>query len=140
MQQLRINHSNQMRIRQFLICAIMLLLATSLYGNEAEEIRMKLPRMRGEARLEALSRLYDLSLESDDYQLQLKCLYDHLYEARRQGNVKNVCADLLTRALFFYNYDQNDSLFFYAREDLGYLSEHEDWYRFYRLWFSLANT
>jgi tetratricopeptide (TPR) repeat protein len=90
--------------------------------------------------LEALGRLYDLSLESDDYQLQLNCLYDHLHEARRQGNVKNVCADLLTRALFFYNYDLNDSLFFYVREDLGYLSEHKDWYRFYRLWFSLANT
>ena len=129
-----------MRIRRFLICAILLLSATSLYGNEAEEIRMKLPRMRGEARLEALGRLYDLSLESDDYRMQLKCLYDHLNEARRQGNVKNVCADLLTRALFFYNYDLNDSLFFYVREDLGYLSEHKDWYRFYRLWFSLANT
>ena len=129
-----------MRIRQFLICAILLLSATSLYGNEAEEIRNKLPRMRGEARLEALGRLYDLSLESDDYQLQLKCLYDHLHEARRQGDVKNVCADLLTRALFFYNYDQNDSLFRYVREDLDYLSKHGEWYRFYRLWFCLANT
>lgn len=129
-----------MRIRPFLICAILLLIATSLYGNEAEEIRKQLPQLRGKERLNALGRLYDISLESDDYQLQLKCLYDRLAESRRQGNVKEVCADLLTRALFFYNNEQNDSLFHYGREDLNYLAKNGSWYPFYRLWFSLANT
>lgn len=129
-----------MRIRPFLICAFLLLIATSLYGNEAEEIRKQLPQLRGEERLNALGRLYEISLESDDYQQQLKCLYDRLAESRRQGNVKEVCADLLTRALFFYNNEQNDSLFRYGREDLDYLAKNENWYPFYRLWFSLANT
>jgi len=129
-----------MRIRQFQICAILLLIATSLYGNEAEELRKRLPQLKGEERLNVLGRMFDISLESDDYQLQLKCLYDHLEEARRQGKVDEVCADLLTRALFFYNNEQNDSLFLYGREDLDYLSKHDDWNRFYRLWFSLANA
>ena len=129
-----------MRIRFFLTCAVLLLNALFLYGNEAEEIRKQLPQLGGEQKLEALGRLLDISMESDDYQLQLQCLYDHLKEARRQGDVNNVSADILTRALFFYNHDQNDSLFRYVREDLDYLSKHEVWDRFYRLWFCLANT
>ena len=129
-----------MGIRQFLICAIMLLFATSLYGSEAEEIRRTLPQLKGEEKLDALSRLLDISRESDEFQSQINCLYDHLNEARRQGDVENECADLLTRAMLFYNCDQNDSLFFYVRGDLDYLEKHEQWTRFYRLWYFLANT
>lgn len=129
-----------MRIRLFLIGAVLLLNALSLYGNEAEEIRKKLPQLKGEEKLEALGRLYDLSLENDDYQMQLQCLYDQLNEARRQGAVNHIGADLLTRALFFYNHDQNDSLFRYVREDLDYLKKRGQWFRFYRLWFCLTNT
>ena len=77
-----------MGIRQFLICAMLLLSATSLYGNEAEEIRKRLPQLKGEEKLEALSRLLDISRESDDLQLQINRLYDHLNEARRQRNVE----------------------------------------------------
>jgi serine phosphatase RsbU (regulator of sigma subunit) len=129
-----------MDIRQFLICAILLLSATSLYGNEAEGIRNRLPQLRGEEKLEALSRLLEISRESDDFQLQINCLYAHLNEARRQGIVKDICADLLTRATLFYNHDENDSLFCYAREDLDYVGKHKLWVEFYRMWFLLANT
>ena len=96
--------------------------------------------MKGEEKLDALSRLLDISRESDEFQSQINCLYDHLNEARRQGDVENECADLLTRAMLFYNCDQNDSLFFYVRGDLDYLERHEQWTRFYRLWYFLANT
>ena len=129
-----------MGIRQFLICAMLLLSATSLYGNEAEEIRKRLPQLKGEEKLEALSRLLDISRENDDFQSQINCLYDHLNEARRQGNVEQESADLLTRCALFYNNDLNDSLFYYVRGDLDYLAKHEQWMRFYRLWYSLANT
>ena len=129
-----------MGIRQFLICAMLLLSATSLYGNEAEEIRKRLPQLKGEEKLEALSRLLDISRENDDFQSQINCLYDHLDEARRQGNVEQESADLLTRGALFYNNDLNDSLFYYVRGDLDYLAKHEQWMRFYRLWYSLANT
>ena len=129
-----------MGIRQFLICAMLLLFATSLYGNEAEEIRKRLPQLKGEEKLEALSRLLDISRENDDFQSQINCLYDHLNEARRQGNVEQESADLLTRGVLFYNNDLNDSLFHYVRGDLDYLAKHEQWMRFYRLWYLLANT
>ena len=119
---------------------MLLLSATSLYGNEAEEIRKRLPQLKGEEKLEALSRLLDISRENDDFQSQINCLYDHLDEARRQGNVEQESADLLTRGALFYNNDLNDSLFYYVRGDLDYLAKHEQWMRFYRLWYSLANT
>lgn len=129
-----------MGIRQFLICAMLLLSATSLYGNEAEEIRRTLPHLEGENKLEALSRLFNISMESYDYQSQINCLYAHLNEARHQGKTKEVCADLLTRASLFYNHDENDSLFRYARKDLDYIAKYRQWVEFYRLWSLLANT
>ena len=119
---------------------MLLLFATSLYGDEAEEIRKRLPQLKGEEKLEALSCLLDISRESDDFQLQINCLYDHLDEARRQRNLEQEGADLLTRGVLFYNNDLNDSLFHYVRGDLDYLAKHEQWMRFYRLWYLLANT
>ena len=91
-----------MGIRQFLICAIMLLFATSLYGNKADEIRKKLPQLKGEEKMVALGKLFEISREGDDFQLQICCLNDHLNEARRQGKVEQECDDLLTRAMLFY--------------------------------------
>ena len=129
-----------MRIHRFLICAVLLLSATVLYSDEAEEIRKKLPKLQGEKKLAALGRLHDLSRENDDYNQQLTCLYAHLNEARRQGNVEEQCADLLSRGILFYNYDLDDSLFYYVRGDMQFLAKHEEWEKCYRLWYYLANT
>ena len=129
-----------MRIHRFLICAVLLLSATILYSGEAEEIRKELPKLQGEKKLAALGRLHDLSRENDDYNQQLTCLYAHLNEARRQGNVEEQCADLLSRGILFYNYDLDDSLFYYVRGDMQFLAKHEEWEKCYRLWYYLANT
>lgn len=129
-----------MRIHRFLICAVLLLSATVLYSDEAEEIRKKLPKLQGEKKLAALERLLDISMENDDYQSQINSLYAHMNEARRQGNSDDEGADLLTRCLLFYNNDQNDSLLYYARGDLKTLAKNGQWMLYYRMWFSLANT
>ena len=129
-----------MRIHRFLICAVLLLSATVLYSDEAEELRRSLPKLQGEKKLAALERLLDISMENDDYQSQIKSLYAHMNEARRQGNSDDEGADLLTRCLLFYNNDQNDSLFYYARGDLKTLAKNGQWMLYYRMWFSLANT
>ena len=129
-----------MRIHRFLICAVLLLSATVLYSDEAEEIRRSLPKLQGEEKLAALERLLDISMENDDYQSQINCLYAHMNEARRQGNSDDEGADLLTRCLLFYNNDQNDSLLYYARGDLKTLAKNGQWVLYDRMWFSLANT
>lgn len=129
-----------MRIHRFLICAVLLLSATVLYSDEAEEIRRSLPKLQGEEKLAALERLLDISMENDDYQSQINCLYAHMNEARRQGNSDDEGADLLTRCLLFYNNDQNDSLLYYARGDLKTLAKNGQWALYDRMWFSLANT
>ena len=129
-----------MRIHRFLICAVLLLSATVLYSDEAEELRSSLPKLQGEKKLAALERLLDISMENDDYQSQINSLYAHMNEARRQGNSDDEGADLLTRCLLFYNNDQNDSLLYYARGDLKTLAKNGQWMLYYRMWFSLANT
>lgn len=129
-----------MRIHRFLICAVLLLSATVLYSDEAEELRRSLPKLQGEKKLAALERLLDISMENDDYQSQINSLYAHMNEARRQGNSDDEGADLLTRCLLFYNNDQNDSLLYYARGDLKTLAKNGQWMLYYRMWFSLANT
>lgn len=129
-----------MRIHRFLICAVLLLSATVLYSDEAEELRRSLPKLQGEKKLAALERLLDISMENDDYQSQINCLYAHMNEARRQGNSDDEGADLLTRCLLFYNNDQNDSLLYYARGDLKTLAKNGQWVLYDRMWFSLANT
>jgi len=129
-----------MRIHRFLICAVLLLSATVLYSDEAEEIRKKLPKLQGEKKLAALERLLDISMENDDYQSQINSLYAHMNEARRQGNSDDEGADLLTRCLLFYNNDQNDSLLYYVRGDLKTLAKNGQWVLYDRMWFSLANT
>lgn len=129
-----------MRIHRFLICAVLLLSATVLYSDEAEELRRSLPKLQGEEKLAALERLLDISMENDDYQSQINCLYAHMNEARRQGNSDDEGADLLTRCLLFYNNDQNDSLLYYARGDLKTLAKNGQWVLYDRMWFSLANT
>jgi len=129
-----------MRIHRFLICAVLLLSATVLYSDEAEELRRSLPKLQGEKKLAALERLLDISMENDDYQSQMNSLYAHMNEARRQGNSDDEGADLLTRCLLFYNNDQNDSLLYYARGDLKTLAKNGQWMLYYRMWFSLANT
>ena len=129
-----------MRKCRFLICVILLLVATYLYSSEAEEIRLKLPQLSGTERLNALGRLIELSKENDDYQTQLICLNEHLYEARQQKNTEEVCKDLLDRGILFYNNDLNDSLYRYVRDDLRYLAKYQKWVNYYRLWYYLANT
>ena len=129
-----------MRIHRFLICAVLLLSATVLYSDEAEELRRSLPKLQGEKKLAALERLLDISMENDDYQSQINCLYAHMNEARRQGNSDDEGMDLLTRCLLFYNNDQNDSLLYYARGDLKTLAKNGQWVLYDRMWFSLANT
>ena len=129
-----------MRILQCLICAMLLSFATDLYGDEAEELRQLLPTLSGRQKLDALARLHDLSRESNDPQEELNCLYDHLNEARRQGDIKEQCGDLVSRDVLFYNYDLNDSLYHYVRDDMKFLARHDQWEQFYRLWYFLANT
>ena len=129
-----------MRKCRFLICVTLLLVATNLYSNGAEEIRLKLPKLSGIERLNALGRLIELSKENDDYQTQLLCLNEHLHEARQQKNTEEECKDLLDRGILYYNNDLNDSLYRYVREDLRYLAKYQKWVNYYRLWYYLANT
>lgn len=124
-----------------LLAGLLLLVSTlTLYGTEAEEIRKQLPSLKGEQRLAALGRLYDLSLENDGFNEQLTCLYGYLNEAQLQDNKKSEGEARKLRIILFYNNDQNDSLIYYAPDDLNFLRENKQWEIYYRVWSLLVNT
>ena len=119
---------------------ICLLLAVCLYGNEADEIRATLSQKKAKVKLAALARLCELSLETDDYQEQWRCQNDYYQETVRQGDVKEQGDAIMMRTILFYNNVQNDSIYYYTRNDLRFLEKHKLWEQYYRVWSYLANT
>ena len=129
-----------MNLNRAVAAVILLCLSICLYGSEVEEIKKLLPSLTGKKRLDALSTLCELSLETDDYDTQWKYLNDYLDEARRQGNAKETGDAIMMRTLLFYNSVQNDSIYRYIPDDLQYLSKNEQWNTYYRVWSYYANT
>jgi serine phosphatase RsbU (regulator of sigma subunit) len=107
---------------------------------DADDIKKQLEHAQGKEKLDLLCHQYELSLEGDDYGLQWKCINDYLMEARSQGNHKETCDALWMRMMLFYNYDQNDSVFHYAQEDLHFVREYGSMDRFYEMWSYLVNA
>ena len=107
---------------------------------DADDIKKQLEHAQGKEKLDLLCHQYELSLEGDDYELQWKCINDYLMEARSQGNHKETCDALWMRMMLFYNYDQNDSVFHYAQEDLHFVREYGSMDRFYEMWSYLVNA
>ncbi len=129
-----------MNLNRAVAAVILLCLSICLYGSEVEEIKKLLPSLTGKKRLDALSTLCELSLETDDYDTQWKYLNDYLDEARRQGNAKETGDAIMMRTLLFYNNDQNDSIYHYTRSDLDFLKRNKIWETYYRVWSYFANT
>ncbi len=129
-----------MNLNRCLAAVILLCLSMCLFGSETEEIRRLLPDLRGERRIAALLRLYELSLESDDFDAQMACLYDYLAESHRQGNKKRESEARRTRIIFFYNNDLKDSLLRNVDDDLAFLRNNGEWDSYYRVWAYLVNT
>lgn len=129
-----------MSLNRLLTGIVWLFMAVNLYGNEADEIRRDLSHLKDSARLSALAKLYEISMETDDYEEQWQCLNDYLLEARCQGNVKETCDAIMMRTLLFYNNDQNDSVYKYTPDDLRFLADNKSWVQYYRVWYYLANT
>ena len=107
---------------------------------DADDIKKQLEHAQGKEKLDLLCHQYEQSLEGDDYGLQWKCINDYLMEARSQGNHKETCDALWMRMMLFYNYDQNDSVFHYAQEDLHFVREYGSMDRFYEMWSYLVNA
>ena len=129
-----------MNLNRAVAAVILLCLSICLYGSEVEEIKKLLPSLTGNKRLDALSTLCELSLETDDYDEKWRCLNNYLSEARRQKNRHEESDARKMRMILCYNNDQSDSVFHYSQDDLDFLQESKEWESFYRVWSALVNT
>jgi len=111
----------------------------SLYADASDAIRKKLPELKGEARLLAYQKLFQLSSDSDvTYQLQ--CAREVLEEANRQHKPKMIAKTIVERMVIFYNEDLSDSIYAYAPQDLETLRSLKQWDKLYEAWTYLVNT
>ena len=124
-----------------LIVSMCLLMATvGVCATKSDDIKKQLEHAQGAERLELLGELYELSLESDDFELMWHNLYAYLDEAKHQGNKSEESDARFFRIELFYNYDLNDSVFHYAEEDLAFIHAHGTKEKFFETWGCLVNT
>jgi len=114
--------------------------SNSAFAANCDSLRSVLPQLEGDARLSALSSLYECSLDSDDIYYQVSCINELLAEARRQKKPDVEVDVLAERAALFYNNDLNDSIFIVVRNDLERVKELEQWQTYYEMWAHIANT
>ena len=77
-----------MTLRHLLTTLLFCLALSTAQAGEAENLRKTMPTLKGEDLIKAYYQLYNLSLETDDIEYQLRCINDYIAEARRQGNSK----------------------------------------------------
>lgn len=140
----RVQRMSPNRIIAFLAC---LMTSAFLYADSVENYvdsiqvyRKEISKEEGEKRINLYGKIFRFSQETEDFQLQWKCLHDLLKEAQRQGNVEEEIDARVERIVLFYNNVLNDSVFRYASTDLQFIREHKEWDKLYEVWGLLVNT
>ena len=103
-------------------------------------LREKLPSLKGKARLQALSKLQELSSAKSDPDYQIRCMNDLIAEADLQHEGELFAKAIAGRAVLYYNYDFSDSIFTHVPHDLDRLKGYKQWNRMYEVWTILVNT
>ena len=119
---------------------LLFLFSASIYADEADELRKKLPKSSDSVRASIFTRLYFLSLETDDVEYQLRCVNDMIAESHRQGVKKDEGDNRVQKMNFFYNNDFNDSLYEQVPPLLEFLRDIEEWKNYYETWSLLVDT
>ena len=110
------------------------------HANLADSLRQRLPSLHGEARIQALEKLYHISQNDGDPQQTLHYLNSFIAELEKQHKNKQLGLALQERIMFFYNYDMTDSVYHYSGPSLETLKGMKLWNRYYEVWMVLSNT
>lgn len=110
------------------------------HANLADSLRQRLPSLHGEARIQALEKLYKISQNGGDPQQTLQSLNNYIAELEIQHKNVQLGKALLERVMFFYNYDMTDSVFHYSKRTMETLNGMRQWDRYYDVWMLLSNT
>ena len=111
-----------------------------VFGDRAEDFRKALPSLKGDDRINALQELYNLSLESDDVDYQLKCINELIAESHRQGQTDVECDAKVHKMTLLYNADLNDSIYEQVPPTLEFLESKKSWKNYYETWTILVET
>jgi serine phosphatase RsbU (regulator of sigma subunit) len=126
--------------RLFISLLLMVMSMGCVNATETDDIQKRLEHAQGKEKLELLSRLFEKSLEGDDFDLMWYNLQEFILEAKRQGNKEKESDARFCRIELFYNYDLNDSIFQYVEEDMAFIHAHGTKEKFFETWASLVNT
>lgn len=109
-------------------------------ADDCEQLRKELPSLSGKKLIQAYENIYYCSLDSDDFDYQLRCVNDYIAEAHRQG-LKDVEVDALAeRVVLFFNNAKDDSIISVVPKDLEIVKESEHWQVYYEMWAHLSNA
>ena len=74
-----------MNLNRWLTILLMSIFSTvALFADQTEDLRKKLAQTKGPERITILQNLYDLSLEFDDLDYQLRCINQLIDECQKQ--------------------------------------------------------
>lgn len=127
-------------LNRLVILLLLFLCSAAIYADEAADLRRNIPQLKGEYRVAAYDRLYQLSLGTDDIDYQLKCINDLLAETHHQGNLKAEGDARAQKIILFYNTDLNDSIYEQVHPTLHFLASIKEWKNYYDTWTILVET
>ena len=127
-------------LNRLVILLLLFLCSAAIYADEAADLRRDIPQLKGEYRVAAYDRLYQLSLGTDDIDYQLKCINDLLAETHHQGNLKAEGDARARKIILFYNTDLNDSIYEQVHPTLHFLASIKEWKNYYDTWTILVET
>jgi hypothetical protein len=129
-----------MRLSRLAITLTMLVSAIAIHADEASEIRKRIPTLHGEALLAGYEQLYRLSMESGDFQYQLRCVNELIAETERQKNWLKAGDAKVMKILLFYNNGEDDSLYAHIHPTLDFLREKSAWKNYYEVRTTLVDV
>ena len=121
---------------------IVLLLSFPVCGfcDEVEDLRKQLPSASNEERLSILQKIFNFSLETDNFDYQLKCINQVINEAHRQHKQDAEGEAMVQKMTLLYNADLNDSIYEQVPPTLELLASTQSWKNFYETWTILVET
>lgn len=107
--------------------------------QKIDSINRVLLMLKGQERLDAISNLCAIAFVGEDPNFEINCLNRYIFEARKQGNVKEEAYARNSKLVCYYNYDMVSDLIEYLPENLKFFAEHQLWDKYYGGWSMLVD-
>lgn len=107
--------------------------------QQIDSLYRLLPSLPDAARLQIFYYLTQLTGAGQDAKAELKAINDYMQEAQRQHMIEHEGLTRSLKMMYFFNYDQEDSLKIQQAEHLHFLKRHKLWNFYYNTWLTIIN-